>query len=97
MKKNCWDVKQCGRQPGGARVSELGICPAATARQFDGLNGGIKGGRVCWFVAGTFCGGKAQGTFAQKRLTCMSCDYYLAVKAEEGKAFVIEPRAVSVR
>lgn len=27
MKFNCWEFKQCGREPGGAN-SQLGSCPA---------------------------------------------------------------------
>ncbi len=30
----------------------------------------------CWQVAGTFCGGKAQGLFAQKYGDCKKCDVY---------------------
>ena len=31
-------------------------------------------GRICWAVAGTFCEGKVQGTFAQKYADCRKCD-----------------------
>jgi CheY-like chemotaxis protein len=31
----------------------------------------------CWQVAGTFCGGEAQGVFAQKYINCNMCDVYL--------------------
>ena len=84
IRLNCWDVKVCGRQPGGIKVAEFGVCPAAADESSEGLNGGKKGGRICWAVAGTFCGGKIQGSFAQKELTCMSCDFYKRVKEEEG-------------
>ena len=30
----------------------------------------------CWQIAGTFCGGKVQGTFAQKFGNCTECDVY---------------------
>jgi diguanylate cyclase (GGDEF)-like protein len=30
----------------------------------------------CWQIAGTFCGGKAQGYFAQKYGDCRKCDVY---------------------
>ena len=83
-KVNCWDVKQCGRTPGGAKVAELGICPAAEDRSADGVNSGKNAGRICWAVAGTFCGGKKQGTFAEKKMNCMSCEFYKQVKEEEG-------------
>lgn len=86
-KKNCWEVKNCGRQPGGEKVSELGECLAATDKVADGINGGTNGGRICWAISGTFCGGKKQGTFAQKQVSCMSCPVYLAVSKEEGDNF----------
>ena len=35
-------------------------------------------------MSGTFCGGKVQGTMAQKELSCMACDFFKRVKAEEG-------------
>jgi hypothetical protein len=31
-----------------------------------GTHDGKFGGRACWIVAGTLCGGKEQGTFAKK-------------------------------
>ncbi|MGA7878649.1 MAG: hypothetical protein WCA08_23515, partial [Desulfoferrobacter sp.] len=69
---NCWEYKQCGRQPGGKNVHELGVCPAATDASFDGINCGMNAGRICWAVAGTCCGGKIQGTFAEKRVSCIN-------------------------
>jgi hypothetical protein len=70
------------------KVSELGVCPAATDTSSNGLNGGMNGGRICWAIAGTMCGGKVQGTFAQKRITCLACDFFHQVKREEGINFV---------
>ena len=83
---NCWEVKKCGRQPGGARTAELGVCPAATAN-LSGHNHGAHGGRICWALAGTLCGGQVQGTFAQKMLNCSQCAFFLTVKSEEGSDF----------
>jgi len=84
MKLNCWEAKKCGRQPGGSRAGELGVCPAAVEQKADGLNGGRNAGRICWALAGTLCGGKVQGTFATKVGTCMECDFYQTVCREEG-------------
>ena len=67
--KNCWEFKKCGREKSGSKVVEMGICPAYPDH-----------GRDCWMAAGTFCGGKVQGTFAEKRGTCMTCDWYKTVK-----------------
>ena len=85
--KNCWEVKNCGREPGGSRASELGVCTASTEARMDGSNGGKNAGRSCWIVAGTLCGGKEQGTYAMKMQNCMACDFYQAVRAEQGAAF----------
>jgi hypothetical protein len=87
-KLNCWEGKNCGRQPGGAKVKELGVCPAATSAGCDGVNGGKNGGRACWAIAGTLCGGKVQGTFATKLANCMGCDFYQRVSTDEGPALV---------
>lgn len=84
-KKNCWEVKDCGREPGGGKVRELGVCFAAIERRLHGINGGENGGRACWAITGTLCGGKVQGTFASKLGNCLLCEFYQAVKQEEGK------------
>ncbi len=83
-KQNCWEFKKCGREPGGAKAKELGVCPAATEERTDGVNGGRNGGRACWAITGTLCGGKAQGTFASKVGNCLKCEFYQTVGAEEG-------------
>ncbi len=86
-KANCWEVKRCGRQPGGDRAAELGVCPASTTTISHDRNDGDNGGRLCWAISGTLCGGNVQGSFAQKGLNCLSCDFFAAVKIEEGEQF----------
>ena len=82
---NCWEFKKCGREPSGSRTAELGICPSSTETRVHGINNGKNGGRICWAIAGTLCGGKVQGTYAQKFLNCMGCDFYkLVVHGEHG-------------
>jgi len=82
-KLNCWEFKKCGREPGGASVAKLGICIAADNQEFDGLNNGKQGGRICWALAGTLCGGSVQGVFAEKMANCATCDFYNKVLNEE--------------
>jgi len=94
-KKNCWEFKACGREPGGKKAGELGICPASTNEKLDGVHGGKNSGRACWVVAGTFCGGTVQGSFAQKFSTCESCDFYLLVKREETPRFILSATLLS--
>jgi hypothetical protein len=87
MPRNCWEHKHCGREPGGVNADELGVCAAATAESFDGVNRGKNAGRCCWQVAGTLCGGAVRGTFAQKAISCLFCDFFRRVRDEEGQDF----------
>jgi CRP-like cAMP-binding protein len=82
-KINCWEFKKCERQPGGKKVEDLGVCHAAVDSSFNGINDGQNAGRICWAVAGTCCGGKVQGTFAEKRRSCVTCDFYKHVQQQE--------------
>jgi len=91
---NCWEFKGCERQPGGAKVRELGVCPAATETRTNGMNEGLNAGRVCWAVTGTFCGGKAQGTFATKIGSCMDCEFFGLVVNEQGRALQNGPEVL---
>ena len=86
-KKNCWEFLKCGREPGGKNLDKLGICPASIDNSADGLNGGKNGGRICWAISGTFCGDRIQRSYAKKLISCRSCDFFHAVKEEEGSAF----------
>jgi CRP-like cAMP-binding protein/tRNA A-37 threonylcarbamoyl transferase component Bud32 len=76
----------CGREQGGKNIAQYGVCPAAADPSFDGINSGKCGGRICWAVAGTFCGGCTQGSFVEKRPSCLDCDFYQMVQDEEGMA-----------
>jgi hypothetical protein len=80
---NCWEYLNCGREPGGAKEKEMGVCPAAKEESANGLNRGINGGRICWSIAGTYCCGIVQGNMAKKELTCLDCGFFKKVKKEE--------------
>jgi len=82
--KNCWEFKNCGRQPGGHNVAELGECVAVSCFNAHGINHGVNGGRACWAISGTFCRGKVQGSFVDKHKGCAACDFFHAVMSEEG-------------
>jgi signal transduction histidine kinase len=56
----CWEFMKCGRDKDCTTK-----CPAHP-----------NFGRVCWAVAGTFCQGRVQGTFAQKYDDCKKCEFY---------------------
>lgn len=75
-KLNCWEMMRCGREKSGR-------CPAVKDKRLDGIYGGKNAGRACWLVAGTLCGGRAHGTFAQKHGNCATCAFYRMVSKEE--------------
>ncbi|MCC6738187.1 MAG: response regulator [Planctomycetia bacterium] len=85
MSHNCWDFMGCGKGPPSSGGS--GACPAAQGEAGTGVNHGVAGGRICWAVTGTLCGGKVQGAFAQKELQCVACEFFKKVRSEECAEF----------
>jgi hypothetical protein len=67
---------KCGREPGGNKVAGLGACRAASDRSLNGLNYGINGGRICFAIAGSFCGSEVQCLFAKELGSCTECEFY---------------------
>ena len=65
----CWEFMKCRRD-----VNSEVKCPAYP-----------NFGRACWVVAGTFCEGKVQGTFAQKYEDCRKCDFFKTVSHKQIK------------
>ena len=63
-KIKCWEYMKCGRDKDDS-------IKCSSYPNF---------GRVCWGVAGTFCEGKVQGTFAQKYQDCRKCKFYQSVR-----------------
>ncbi|MBI5664185.1 MAG: sensor histidine kinase [Nitrospirae bacterium] len=59
----CWEFTKCGveKSEGAAHMR----CPAYP-----------NYGRVCWAIAGTFCGKKVSGAIAQKLGNCKKCEFY---------------------
>ncbi len=82
-KVNCWEYFKCGREPGGAKCGERGICGVAGAFELEGVNRGTAGGRVCWAVTES---GSAEAR-ADKFCRCIGCVFFRRVVAEEGRAF----------
>lgn len=62
-KLKCWEFTKCGveKSEGSAQM----ICPAYP-----------NYGRICWAIAGTFCGKKVNGAIAQKIGNCNKCEFY---------------------
>ena len=59
----CWEFTKCGVEnaEGAANMR----CPAYP-----------NYGRICWAIAGTFCGKKVSGAIAQKLGNCRKCEFY---------------------
>lgn len=64
-------------------MDEFGVCPATTEKSMDGIHRGDNAGRACWVIAGTYCGGKLQGTYAKKIGNCAHCDFFKLILEEE--------------
>lgn len=95
IENNCWEFKKCGREPGGLKTHEFGTCPASLPNRFDGINKGDHGGRFCWVIAGTFCNGTVQGTYAKKLIDCLKCDFLKSVQNDEDRSFILIPNQIS--
>jgi len=91
-KINCWEYYSCGREPNGKNVKKKGICSVFEADNFDGINNGKYGGRICWAVSGTLCIENIEGVLAKKIDSCLRCDFFRKVQKEETqKLFKVIP------
>jgi hypothetical protein len=87
-KTNCWEYKKCGREIGGIKENDIGICPIVRNYTHSGRNDGKVAGRMCWAIAGTLCHDVIRGTFAMKEISCEQCDFFELVKSEERDKFI---------
>jgi signal transduction histidine kinase len=65
-KIKCWEFHKCGVERAEGAVEMR--CPAYPHY-----------GRICWVVAGTFCGKRVSGAIAQKLGDCRKCEFYQKV------------------
>ena len=87
MKLHCWE-KLHGRQPGGERSVEFGICPVSVEAKTHMIHEGINGGRACWAIQRKFNGNDLQCKLDQKLDHSIQCDFYSEVKGEEGSDYL---------
>lgn len=80
-KLNCWQFKNCGREPGGVLAEILGECPVARTMKYDGLNDGVGAGRACWMVHNSVC--KLDANTSAPVEPCHTCDFYKRVLFEQ--------------
>ncbi|MBI5408803.1 MAG: sensor histidine kinase [Nitrospirae bacterium] len=66
VKVKCWEFTRCGVEKAeGAAQFRCAAYPDY--------------GRICWAIAGTFCGKKVSGAIAQKLGDCKKCEFYRRV------------------
>lgn len=78
-KLNCWEYNNCGREKNGIMVPIHGECPVSTTMKYDGLNGGVGAGRVCWLASKSKC--HLKSSTVQKN--CRNCSFYKRVMFEQ--------------
>jgi hypothetical protein len=96
-KKNCWEFMACGKEVPCRHAAEGSVCPATLESRLDGMHGGLGAGRACWVVGGTQCNGQVQHSYERKRQACGSCKFYKAVRAEEGRFFLLSDELLLTR
>ncbi len=65
-KIKCWEYQRCGVEKAEGAVEMR--CPAYPHY-----------GRICWVIAGSFCGKRVSGAIAQKLGDCRKCKFYQSV------------------
>ena len=79
-KLNCWEVKECGREPHGKNKSEYGVCPVTIESRLDGVHDGKNGGRCCWLVKFYLYKNNTAVECSCGFPDCNKCEFFCAVK-----------------
>jgi hypothetical protein len=77
---NCWEFKKCGREPNGINVTKLGVCPAASCENVDGIHNGKNGGRCCWVFKASEARKEGIDCYTGEFIECHTCDFYKMVR-----------------
>jgi len=95
-KTNCWDFKECGRTIESKGVKELVVCPAFSETRLHRINAGKNGGRCCWLIPGTLCGGRIQRSFVPKSVACRRCNFKSFVLNEENSNCIVSDKFLNM-
>jgi len=88
-KLNCWEFKECGREPGGCQAEASGVCRTTTAKGLNGIHDGQNAGRCCWALAiKGFCAANCEAPLGERLKICVACPFHKRVRREEGKNFL---------
>lgn len=72
----CWEFKKCGREHGGARVAELGVCPVANFIKLANSVHGQSAVRACWAAKAPKPGTEDDIESSDRISNCVNCEYY---------------------
>ncbi|MCI5209658.1 MAG: hypothetical protein D3910_12890 [Candidatus Electrothrix sp. ATG2] len=84
---NCWEFKECGREPGGKNISVFGVCPVSVSFGFDSVNNGKNGGRACWIIRESACEQIMRKCCVQEMRECRECDFFVSLKKSRVKRY----------
>ncbi len=93
--QRCWEFKKCGRQPGGSKAGELGVCPAAAEALTTGSHPERQGCLACWAITGKFSGEGVQGS-PERLGDCIRCDYLKQNESKDGLYDIIVREVISL-
>lgn len=75
----CWEFMKCGRQAGGSRIEELGVCPAWPDH-----------GQACSLVAGRLCRDMVREIYDRDLDTCQDCDFYRNTQVTQHSGILVQ-------
>ncbi|WLE96133.1 MAG: hypothetical protein QTN59_15780 [Candidatus Electrothrix communis] len=87
---NCWEVKNCGREPNGRNISLYGVCRVATETNLNGIHNGKNGGRCCWVaipIPEHHNKANKSGCCSGGLYECIKCNFYKML--HDSKALIV--------
>jgi hypothetical protein len=96
MKVNCWEFQTCDKHAAGEQGNHIVVCPVFKETKLNGIHGGENGGRACWIVPGTLCGGRIKRSLIPKFMACNLCDFKKAVLKEERSDCVVSDKFLNM-
>ena len=87
-KLNCWEFYKCGREAGGIHVEKLGECIVSLNKEYDTINHGRRGGRICWSIYGSLCQDQLEEK-CTRHDNCLKCEFLNRVRGEEKNNFIL--------
>ncbi|MCI5118739.1 MAG: hypothetical protein D3913_12480 [Candidatus Electrothrix sp. LOE1_4_5] len=75
---NCWELKKCGREPGGKNIEKYGLCFVSVS-----ING-RNGGQFCWSLRESACESIMQECQVNELKECRQCTFYISIQESEG-------------